>query len=76
MSDIETRLGRIEGSLDTYTRTLTGVIDRMERRQTRIEKAVGDVRVANAKHAGIITMFSASLSACVAFIVTYFNKGP
>ncbi len=76
MSDIETRLGRIEGSLDTYTRTLTGVIDRMERRQTRIEKAVGDVRVDNAKRTGAMVMLTSGLSAIVAAGITFFNKGP
>ncbi len=73
MTDIETRLGRIEGSLDMYTRTLTGVVDRMEKRQTRIENDVVTLRVDNGKRTGMITMFSASLSAVVAMAITYFR---
>ena len=70
MSDIETRLGRIEGQLDMYTRTLTGIVDRMEKRQTNIENTVVSIKIANAKRTGLITMFSASLSAAVAVAIT------
>ncbi len=74
MTDIETRLGRIEGSIDMYTRTLTGIVDRMEKRQTRIEEAVVNIRVDNGKRTGMITMLSATLSAMVAVAVTYFRS--
>ncbi len=72
-AEIESRLGRIEGQIDMYTRTLTGVVDRMEKRQTRIEDAVVTLRVDNGKRIGMITMFSATLSAVVVLAVTYFR---
>ena len=75
MSDIETRLGRIEGSLDIHTRTLMLVLDRMEKRLTLIEESIVTLRVYNGKRTGMITMFSASLSAVVAVVITLFNKG-
>lgn len=71
--DIDTRLGRIEGQIDMYTRTLTGVIDRMEKRQTRVEEAVVDVKVDNAKRTGMMVMLTSSLSAMVAVGITYFK---
>lgn len=72
-AEIESRLGRIEGALDTYTRTLTGILDRMEKRQTRIEEAVVTLRISNGKRIGMITTLSASLSAVVALAITYFK---
>lgn len=75
MSTTEARLGRIEGQLDIYIRTLTGVIDRMERRQTRIEEAVVAVKVDNAKRTGMLTVFTGSISAGIAFAVAYFKHG-
>jgi hypothetical protein len=71
--DIDTRLGRIEGSLDMYTRTLTGVIDRMEKRQTLMDAAITDVKVDNAKRTGMMVMLTSSLSAMVAVGITFFK---
>lgn len=76
MTDISTRLGRIEGSLETNTRTLTGVLDRMERRQTRMEEALTAVKVESAKRNGMMVMLTTSLSAVIAVGITFFNKGP
>lgn len=75
MSEIESRLGRIEGKIDMYTRQMTYVVDRIEKRQTRIEAEVVAVKVDNAKRTGMITMLSASLSGIVAVAITFFSKG-
>lgn len=73
MSDIETRLGRIEGSLDMYTKTLTGVVDRMEVRQTRLEETVTAIKVSEAKRTGMVTMLSATLSGIIAVTISLYK---
>ncbi len=72
-AEIESRLGRIEGQLDTYTRILMGILNRMEKRHDRIEEAIVTLRISNGKRTGMITTLSASLSAVVAVAVTYFK---
>ncbi len=72
---IESRLGRMEGMLNTYTSTVTGILDRMEKRQSKLEDTVTGLRLSRARTTGVMAALSGGVSAAVALIVAYFRQG-